>query len=105
MSGHTFLYLGRGEFASEYLSELETLPTCTLLIRANTYDLPDNAPWIDIVLFETGPMVAQSGKSLSELIQSFEGYPVVALTKKEHEHRGIAAVRAGAQGYICVDDI
>jgi len=29
----------------------------------------------------------------------------VALTQKRHEHRGITAVRAGAQGYICVDDI
>ena len=105
MAGHTFLYLGRGEFASDYLSELETLPTCTLLIRSNTYELPDNAPWIDIILFEAGPAVAQSGKSLSELIQSFDGFPVVALTTKEQEHRGIAAVRAGAQAYICSDDI
>jgi diguanylate cyclase (GGDEF)-like protein len=105
MSGHTFLYAGRGEFARDYLSELETLPCCTLLIRSNTYELPENAPWIDVVLLEAGPMVAQSGKSLPELIRSFEGFPVVALTSKEHEHRGIAAVRAGAQGYICVDDI
>ena len=32
-------------------------------------------------------------------------HPVIALTNKEHEHRGIAAVAAGAQGYICIDDI
>ena len=32
-------------------------------------------------------------------------FPVIALTRKALEHRGIAAVRAGAQGYICVDDI
>jgi PAS domain-containing protein len=32
-------------------------------------------------------------------------FPVVALTQKENEHRGIAAVRAGALGYVCVDDI
>jgi diguanylate cyclase (GGDEF)-like protein len=105
MSGHTFLYLGRGEFASDYLAELETLPCCTLLIRGNTFEPPDNTPWIDIVLFEAGPMVAQSGKSLHEFIQSFDSLPVVALTKKENEHRGIAAVRAGAQAYICVDDV
>ena len=94
MSGHSILYLGRGEFAADYLAELETLPCCTLLIRSNTYELPENAPWIDVVLLEAGPMVAQSGKSLPELIRSFEGFPVVALTSKEHEHRGIAAVRA-----------
>ncbi|MBT8081777.1 MAG: EAL domain-containing protein [Gammaproteobacteria bacterium] len=105
MSGHTFLYLGRGEFAPEYLSELETLPCCTLLIRGNTFERPDNTPWIDIVLLEAGPTIAQSGKSLPELIQAFDSLPVVALTKREHEHRGIAAVRAGAKAYICVDDV
>jgi len=50
-------------------------------------------------------MIAQSGKSLTNLIQALEPFPVIALTQKEHEHRGIAAMRAGAQGYICVDDI
>jgi hypothetical protein len=31
MSGHSILYLGRGEFAADYLAELETLPCCTML--------------------------------------------------------------------------
>ena len=105
MSGHSILYLGRGEFAADYLSELETLPCCTLLTRSNALALPEGEAYIDLVLLEAGPMIAQSGKSLAETIQSLEPYPVVALTQKEHEHRGIAAVRAGAQGYICVDDV
>ena len=106
MSGHSILYLGRGEFAAEYLSELETLPSCTLLTRSNALELPADASYVvDLVLLEAGPMIAQSGKSLSDLISSLGPYPVVALTQKEHEHRGIAAVRAGAQGYICIDDI
>ncbi len=105
MSGHSILYLGRGEFAADYLSELETLPCCTLLTRSNALALPEDEAYIDLVLLEAGPMIAQSGKSLVETIQSLEPYPVVALTQKEHEHRGIAAVRAGAQGYICVDDV
>ena len=105
MSGHSILYLGRGEFAADYLAELETLPCCTLLTRSNVLDLPDNASYVDLVLLEAGPLIAQSGKSLAELIHSLQPYPVVALTQKEHEHRGIAAMRAGAQGYICVDDI
>ena len=50
-------------------------------------------------------MIAQSGQSLATLIQMLAPYPVIALTQKAHEHRGIAAMRAGAQGYICVDDI
>jgi diguanylate cyclase (GGDEF)-like protein len=106
MSGHSILYLGRGEFAADYLSELETLPCCTMLTRSNTLELPEDASYIvDLVLLEAGPMIAQSGQSLTALIQSLEPYPVIALTQKAHEHRGIAAMRAGAQGYICVDDI
>ena len=105
MSGHSLLYLGRGEFAAAYLSELETLPCCTLLSRSNALELPADASYVDLILLEVGPLISQSGRSLSELIQSLEPYPVVALTQKAHEHRGIAAVRAGAQGYVCIDDV
>jgi diguanylate cyclase (GGDEF)-like protein len=105
MSGHSILYLGRGEFAADYLAELETLPCCTMLSRRNMLRLPEDLSYTDLVLLETGPLIAQSGHSLAELIHSLQPYPVVALTRKQHEHRGIAAVRAGAQGYICIDDI
>ncbi len=106
MSGHSILYLGRGEFAADYLAELETLSCCMLLTRRNVLELPENASYVvDLVLLEAGPLVAQSGRSLAELIQSLAPFPVVALTSKEHEHRGIAALRAGAQGYICIDDV
>jgi diguanylate cyclase (GGDEF)-like protein len=106
MSGHSILYLGHGEFAADYLGELETLPCCTYLTRSTSFELPEDASYIvDLILLEVGPMIAQSGQSLSDLINHLAPYPVVALTRKENEHRGIAAVRAGAQGYICVDDI
>ena len=106
MSGHSILYLGHGEFAADYLSELETLPCCTLLTRSNTLELPENASYVvDLVLLEAGAIVSASGCSMAELIHSLHPFPVVALTQKENEHRGIAAMRAGALGYICVDDI
>jgi diguanylate cyclase (GGDEF)-like protein len=106
MAGHSILYLGRGEFATEYLGELETLPCCALLTRSATLDVPVDAPSVlDIVLLEAGPAIAKSGQSLTELIGSLDEYAVVALTTRAREHRGIAAVRAGAQGYICIDDI
>lgn len=106
MSGHSILYLGRGEFASAYLAELETLPFCTYLTRSTSLELPADASYIvDLVLLEAGPMIAQSGQTLADLITHLAPYPVIALTQKEHEHRGIAAMRAGAQGYVCVDDI
>lgn len=106
MAGHSILYLGRGEFATEYLGELETLPFCTYLTRSSTFELPEDAPYIvDLVLLEAAPMVAQTGQSFSDLIQALAPYPVIALTEKTSEHRGIAAANAGAQGYICIDDI
>jgi len=106
MTGRSILYLGRGEFASDYLGELETLPCCALLTRFSKHEIPADAPSvIDVVLIEAGPAIAQSGQTLSELVHSLEPYPVIALTQKNREHRGIAAVRAGAQGYICIDDI
>lgn len=106
MSGHSILYLGRGEFAAEYLSELQTLPCCTMLTRNASLKLPDDAAFVvDIVLLEIGPTIAQSGQSLGSVIHSLKPYPVIALTRKDFEHRGISAVRAGAEGYICVDDI
>ncbi len=106
MAGHSILYLGRGEFAADYLSELETLPYCAMLTRSASLKVPDDAPSVvDMVLFEAGPAIAQSGQSIAELIGSFDRHPVIALTTKEREHRGIAAVRAGAQAYICIDDV
>jgi len=106
MAGHSILYLGRGEFATDYLSELETLPRCALLTRSAVLAMPVDAPSVlDLVLLEAGPNIAQSGQSLADLIHSLQGHPVIALTTKGREHRGIAAVRAGAQAYICVDDI
>ena len=106
MTGHSILYLGRGDFASEYLEELETLPCCSMLARSAELTVPvGGRELLDIVLLEASPLIAQSGRSLSDLIQSLHDYPVVAITRKEHEHRGIAALRAGAQGYICIDDV
>jgi len=106
MAGHSILYLGRGEFATDYLGELETLPCCALLTRSAKLEVPVDAPSVlDIVLLEAGPAIARSGQSLAELISSLQDHAVVALTTRAREHRGIAAVRAGAQAYICIDDI
>jgi diguanylate cyclase (GGDEF)-like protein len=106
MSGHSILYLGRGEFAADYLGELETLPCCTMLTRCPVLSLPINAAAVvDLVLLEVGPSIAQSGHSLNDIIHALEPYPVIALTRKDYEHRGMAAIAAGAEAYICVDDI
>lgn len=106
MSGYSILSLGRGEFATNYLSELETLPCCTMLTRSTALKLPEDAAFIvDVILLEVGPTIAQTGFSLGNIINTLKPYPVIALTRRKHEHRGIAAMAAGAEAYICVDDV
>ena len=106
MSGHSILFLGRGDFAADYLGELETLPCCTYLTRSPVITLPEDASYIvDLVLLEVGSADNQPNEALARQVQSLAPFPVVALTQKENEHRGIQALRAGAQGYICYDDV
>ena len=77
-----------------------------MLARSSELWVPvEKRELLDIVLLVAGPVIARSGQALSELIHALRDYPVVAVTDKEHEHRGIAAVRSGAQGYICIDDV
>lgn len=106
MAGHSILYLGRGEFAADYLDRLKASRCCSRLTLSQTlaipWETPDN---IDLVLFEAGPTIAQSGLTLQQLIHSLSHYPIIAVTVRQQEHRGIAAVRQGVQDYICVDDI
>ncbi len=106
MAGHSILYLGRGDFAPAYLSELETLPCCTMLRRSAELRVPgDVAEITDVILLDVEPGIVDANQPLAALLHRFDRYPVVALTTKAHEHRGIAAVQAGAEGYICIDDI
>ncbi len=106
MAGHSILYLGRGDFSADFLEKLKASRCCSRLSRSETLAIPDDAPeMIDLVLFEAGPAIAQSGQTLHALIHSLADYPLVAATTRQQEHRGIAAVRLGAQSFICVDDI
>ncbi len=106
MAGHSILYLGHGEFAAEYLEKLEASHCCARLSRSETLAIPWETPdSIDLILFEAGPTIAQSGLSLQKLIHSLSKYPLIAVTLRQQEHRGITAVRQGAQDYICADDI
>ncbi len=106
MSGHSILYLGRQNFAEDYLSELESLPCCATLKRSGSIKQARKMlSATDLILVEARPMVAESGKVLGDVIQAVSPCPVVALAEKKREHRGIAAVRAGAQAYVCIDDI
>ena len=98
------MYLGAGEFAAAFLENLQGSSCCARLATSDALKIPDPPPaQIDLVLFEAGPSIARSGQTLQAFVHSLRDYPVIALTRREQEHRGIAAVRAGAQGYLCVD--
>ena len=105
MAGQSILYLGGSEFADHYLEQLKGLSCCTRLATSSALKVPDPPPLqIDLILFEAGPSIAKSGQSLQSFVHSLQDYPTIALTRRNQEHRGIAAVRAGAQGYLCIDD-
>jgi len=102
MAGHSILFLGRSTHASGYLAELETLPCCTMLMRHGALSLPENlTSAIDLVLFEA----EEQDEALPDILHRLRAYPVVALTRRAAEHRGIAAAQAGAQAYLCTDDV
>ena len=104
MAGYRILYLGRNEFAADFLATLETSAICRQLTRSQALDrAPEEAQGHDLILFEAGPSIVQSGQSLATLANGLKPYPLIALTHHDQEHRGIAAVRAGAQAYLCID--
>ena len=105
MTGHVILYLGHDESASQYVDALEKSASCERLIRSDSMNIPAViADDVDLIMFEAGPAISGSGQTLQALLQSLAEYPVVAVTRRANEHRGIAAVRAGAQAYLCIDD-
>lgn len=106
MAGRSILYLGGGEFAAEFCDKLKDLPLCESFTGSQSLAVPANAPGIiDLIMFEAGPVIAQSGQTLASLIHSLADWPLIAVTSRDQEHRGIAAVRAGAESYVCADDI
>jgi DNA-binding NarL/FixJ family response regulator len=106
MAGRSILYLGASDFAAEFCDKLKGLPVCEKFTGSPTLEIPDKAPKrVDLVMFEAGPLIAKSGESLPALIHKFSDWPLVAVTRHDQEHRGIAAMRAGAQGYVCADDV
>ncbi len=104
MAGRSILYLGDSDFAAGFCNKLEAYACCDRLTRQHVVSVPIEKPdAIDLIMLEPGPSSAGSDDLLKSLILNIGNYPVVAVTTRENEHRGIAAVRAGAQGYLCVD--
>jgi diguanylate cyclase (GGDEF)-like protein len=105
MAGHSFLYLGSNEFAADYLQQLRSAPCCASIQQADTLPEPSRMPGkVELVLFEAAFVPVHAGHSLQSFVHAWHSYPLVALTRREQEHRGVAAVRAGAHGFISIDD-
>ena len=103
MAGHSILYLGREQFATEYLTRLQARSCCSNFFQSTEF-LPPDGQDVDLVLFEAGSNALRPAPRLQAFLHSVRAWPLVALTCREREQQGIAAVRMGAQGYICVDD-
>jgi diguanylate cyclase (GGDEF)-like protein len=105
MAGRSILYLGDSDFAAGFCNKLEAYACCGELVRQTDLAIPDTASGrFDLIMFEPPSRTDLPGFSLNSFLTSIAGSPAVAVTRRDTEHRGIAAVRAGAQGYVCVDD-
>jgi diguanylate cyclase (GGDEF)-like protein len=105
MAGHTILYIGRDDFATDFIERLQDSAACADLIRCESaQSFAGNATDIDLVLFEAEAGIARAARSPTSVMQSFGSYPLIALTMRAQEQRGIAACHAGAQAYVCIDD-
>ncbi len=102
MDTYSILYVGSPASATQYLRKLETSSNCERLQHIGL-DGTESATHYqaDLVLVEASP----AQESLAQLIRTFAHIPVVALTTEDKEHRGIGAVAAGAQDYICTDTV
>jgi len=106
MAGRSILYLGGSEFAAEFCDKLKGLALCEQFTGSPSLEIPAKTPEsVDLIMFEAGPLIPQSGQTLSSFIRTLSDWPVIAVTSRDQEQRGIAAVRSGAQAYVCADDI
>lgn len=105
MAGHSILYLGSNEFAADYLRHLKASSCCSCIWQSEALLPPGEMPGpVDLVLFEAVSPHVRSGRTLQSFVHALRDYPLVALTRREQEHRGIAAVNLGAQGFVCIDE-
>jgi len=105
MADRSVLYLGDSDFAAGFCNKLEAYGCCGELDRYNAIAIPDDyAKGINLIFFEPGAGSERSGPDLQTIIASLGPFPIVAVVSQAKEHRGIAAVNAGAHGYLCADD-
>jgi diguanylate cyclase (GGDEF)-like protein len=105
MSGRSILYLGDSEYAAGFCNKLEAYACCSEITRLTEFPGPAViAPGTDLVMLEPGNITERTGWTLKSILQLLDEWPVVAATTRDQEHRGIAAVKAGAQGYLCIDE-
>ncbi|MBT6211514.1 MAG: EAL domain-containing protein [Woeseia sp.] len=105
MADRSVLYLGDSSFAGGFCNKIEAYGSCGELDRYNAIAIPDDyAKSISLIFFEPGADSERSDPNLQTTIASLSPFPIVAVVSQAKEHRGIAAINAGAHGYLCVDD-
>ncbi len=102
VTAYSMLWRGGAGLSRGRLEHLEHQPFCARLVRLPLPFAPERVPeHLDLVLLDV-----RSGPSaeIPSLVQDLRHWPVIALTTRELEHRGVVAVRAGAQSFLCLDD-
>jgi len=102
MTGQHILYIGSGTASDAFLIDLAA--EAEALTRTNDLGaVADLMAAADMILLDVGPDTAAPGPILVDVVHALRDRPVVALCDAAHEHRGIAAVRAGAQSLLKID--
>lgn len=105
MSGHRILYIGHGDASAAFLARLEQMACCLQLSRGHDVSVPEHLPDdAELILLDLGEDCIAPAEPVATVIRRLNARPVLVLTTRGREHRGIAATRAGAQGYLCTDE-
>ena len=105
MSGRSILYLGDSDYAAGFCNKLEAYGCCSEISRLTEFSGPAVVPpGTDLVMLEPSSVMAQTGWTMKSILKLLDEWPVVAVSTRDQEHRCIAAVKVGAQGYLCVDE-
>ena len=87
MAGHSVLYIGRSNFAPEFLQRLQDDEACSRLTRCESVQSFAGVPAkIDLILFETASGMARTTETTQSINESLGSYPLIALIDQGHSN-------------------
>ena len=68
MAGRSILYLGDSEFAADFVENLKSATSCRYFGRSPSLTLRDIPEWVELILFEVGPGIAELRKRCHQAV-------------------------------------